>query len=80
MIKLFFITVLVVTTRMPADGWLQWTRSFNDHKTCIQSVGTTYEQISLSVRGHLGREFIKIKEMRCLTYQEAVELNVELGH
>ena len=80
MIKLFFITVLVVTTRTTPEGWLQWTQSYNTQEVCLESIGRTYDQIALSVRNHLGREFVQIKEMRCLTHNEAVDLNSGLGH
>jgi hypothetical protein len=79
-VKLFFITVLVLTTRTVPEGWLQYSQSYNDHEICMKSISNSYDQIVLSVENRLGAELLKIKEMRCLTYNEAVELNTDLGH
>ncbi len=78
--KLFFITVLVLSTHTVPEGWLQYSRPYNDHEICMKSISNSYDQIVLSVENRLGAELLKIKEMRCLTYNEAVELNRDLGH
>ena len=80
MIKLFFVTVLVVTTRTIPEGWIQWTQSYNNHEICMESLAGSYDQITLSVKNYLGKELIEVREMRCLTYDQAVKLNSELGH
>ena len=69
--ELFFITALVLTTKFPAEGWLQWTQSI---------IRKDYLEIGQAVRSNFGEVFTSIKEMRCLTYQEAVLLNSQLGH
>jgi len=80
MIKIFFITVLVMTTNTPAEGWLQWTQSYSDKEICHERINLDFKQIAAAVKGYLGKKFISVREMRCLTFNEAVKLNSELGH
>lgn len=80
MIKLFFITILVVTTNDNPKGWLQWTKSYKDKSICEEVIRTTQADILLSVQHYLGKKFIVAEKMECLTYSEAVERNDKLGH
>jgi hypothetical protein len=78
--ELFFITALVLTTKFPAEGWLQWTQGYSSKKYCESIIRKDYLEIGQAVRSNFGEVFTSIKEMRCLTYQEAVLLNSQLGH
>jgi hypothetical protein len=80
MVKLFFITVLVLSSRTPQFGWLQWTQSYSTKAACEEMVGKDYEKIIDAVKSHFGKHFRKAIEIRCLTYDEAREKNSELGH
>ena len=83
MIELFFITVLTVTTNTNPQGWLQWTQSFSDKAICEEVVEKNKAQIILDVSDYFkkgGRNFVMAKEVRCMSYNEAVKLNTELGH
>ena len=80
MIKLFFITILVITTNDNPKGWLQWSKSYSDKSACEEVIKKTQADILLSVQHYLGKKFIAVKKMECLTYNEAVERNDKLGH
>ena len=80
MVKLFFITVLVLSSRTPQFGWLQWTQSYNTKGACEEMVVKDYEKIIDAVKSHLGKHYRKAIEIRCLTYDEARKKNTELGH
>ena len=80
MIKVVFISVLILTTKVPPEGWLQWTQSYSDVEICHERIREDFDQISSAVKGYLGKKFVSVLEMRCLTYDQAVKLNAELGH
>ena len=80
MIKVVFISVLILTTKTPSEGWLQWTESYSDVEICHERISADFDQIASAVKGYLGKKFVSVLEMRCLTYDEAVKLNSELGH
>ena len=80
MIKVVFISVLILTTNVPPEGWLQWTESYSDVEICHERIREDFDQIASAVKGYLGKKFVSVLEMRCLTYDEAVKLNAELGH
>ena len=80
MIKLFFITILVITTNDNPKGWLQWSKSYSDKSACEEVIKKPQADILLSVQHYLGKKFVAVKKMECLTYNEAVERNDKLGH
>ena len=80
MLEVFFVSVLVVSSRVPPEGWLQWTQTYNDREVCEAVVRKDGVNIALAIEKFMGKKFIKIKSMRCLTYKEAVFLNSKLGH
>ena len=80
MIKVVFISVLILTTKVPPEGWLQWTQSYSSVEICHERIREDFDQISSAVKGYLGKKFVSVLEMRCLTYDQAVKFNAELGH
>ena len=80
MIKFVFISVLILTTKTPSQGWLQWTDGYKDIEVCKKKVDEDFDQISAAVKGYLGEKFVSVLEMRCLTYDQTLKLNNELGH
>lgn len=86
MIDIFFITALVLTTNTIPAGWLQWTQSYSDKKVCEQMVEKDNNLIREAIRRHLGTnrlgkdKLLEIKEIRCITHNEAVRRNTILGH
>ena len=81
MLKVFFISLLVVTTKTPAEGWIQWSHPYANQEVCLETIGNNYQSIEVAARASMKKGIVKsVKEFRCLTYQEAVELNSKLGH
>ena len=81
MIKLYFISVLVVTTNTIPEGWLQWTIPYSDKSVCEELIKKDKEEIVLAVSKYFGsKRFVMAKDFECMTYDEAVKLNTELGH
>ena len=80
MLKVFFISVLIVTSRTPDKGWIQWTDTFATKSACQDGISKDYFKISEAVENYIGKDFKKVMEMRCLTYGDAANLNRELGH
>ena len=60
MIKLFFITILVITTNDNPKGWLQWSKSYSDKSACEEVIKKTQADILLSVQHYLGKKFVII--------------------
>ena len=80
MVEVFFLTVLVLTTRTPDLGWVQYTHSYTDIKLCEDVIRRDYDKITDAVGYHIGKKFKLVREMRCMTYDQAVELTAKLGH
>ena len=80
MVKLFFLSALVLTTRTPELGWVQWTQSYADKKICEDVIRSDHDKIASAVARHIGNAFKIVREMRCMTYDRALELNSKLGH
>ena len=80
MLKVFFITALVHTTMTPDTGWLQWTQSYSTQEACHEVIWKDFDKIHEGIKKHTDRTLIGILELRCMTYDEALKLNSELGH
>jgi len=80
MIKVFFITALVHTTVIPDTGWLQWTQSYATKEACQKVIWEDFEKIQEGIKKYTDKTLIGIMELRCMTYDEALKLNSELGH
>ena len=80
MVNLFFLTALVLTTRTPDLGWILYTQSYADKKVCEEVIRRDYDKITDTIQHHIGKAFKLVREMRCMTYEQTLELNTKLGH
>jgi len=80
MIKVVFITVLVLTTETPSQRWLQWSDHYRDVEVCKKKVDEDFDKVSATVKGYLGKKFVSVLKMGCMTHEEAADLNTKLGH
>jgi hypothetical protein len=80
MIEAFYVTALIVISRVPPDGWIQWTRSYATKTACEAVIRKDYVLIGEAIKSFMGKELKVIKEMRCMTHKQAVKLNSQLGH
>jgi hypothetical protein len=84
MLKLYFITVLVVTgyDTMP-EGWIQWTKAYKDKAVCEKVIETDKANIIMGISSYFrkgGGKFVMAKNFECMTHEEAVKRNTKLGH
>jgi len=80
MITLYFVSALILTHTVPPVGWLVYTKSYSDIKVCEEHVGKNRDSIVLSVGNYMGKKLIEIKDIRCLTMEDATRKNTALGH
>ena len=80
MIKVVFITVLVLTTETPSQGWLQWPDHYKEIEVCKKKVDEDFDKVSAAIKGYLGKKFVSVLKMGCMTHEEAADLNAKLGH
>ena len=50
MLKVFFISILIVTTKTPAEGWIQWSQAYTDREVCMSSIADNHEAIEPAAR------------------------------
>ena len=80
MLTIYFITILTLTTNTVSEGWLQWTKPYTNKLECELIVMKEKIQLEEAVTFYLNNKFVKIKNIECLTYDEAVKRNTALGH
>jgi hypothetical protein len=79
-IEVFFISALIWTTKVPDSGWLQWTQDYATKEACESVIRKDYILIHNAIKNHIGKDLKQIRELRCLTFKEAVRFNSRLGH
>ena len=77
---LYFITMLTLTTNTISEGWLQWTEAYTNKLKCELVITKERDKIINSVKLYLKDKFIAVKKIECMTHDEAVKRNTELGH
>ena len=82
----YFITVLIITTLSVPLGWVQFSQSFTDKAICEKCMKENPREILLDISKWMGTDangrkiFQGAKKFECMSYEEAVKRNVELGH
>ena len=82
----YFITVLIITTLSVPLGWVQFSQSFTDKAICEKFMKENPREILLDISKWMGTDangrkiFQGAKKFECMSYEEAVKRNVELGH
>ena len=76
----YFVTVLLMLNVLPPLGWIQHTFAYTDKKLCEQYINEYKEEISLSLKANFGSTLVGIKQFECMTYEQAIKRNSELGH
>ena len=77
---LYFITMLTLTTNTISEAWLQWTEAYTNKLKCELVITKERDKIINSVKLYLKDKFIAVKKIECMTHDEAVKRNTELGH
>ena len=79
---MWFITVLVNVTLMgilPSEGWLQHVEAYKTKEQCELVIPEVEVSIHMSIQQWLGGLGL-IVDIQCMTEEEWIEKNVELGH
>ena len=76
----YFITALVLTTNTPPTGWIQYTQAFSDRDACVYFIRRDQNELVEQLEKYFKEKLIRIKTFDCLTREEAVRRNSELGH
>ena len=80
MVTVYFITALVMLNVQPTTGWVQHTFPYKDKELCERFIKINKENIFLEMKYYFKSKFITIQKFKCMTYNEAVKRNTELGH
>jgi len=79
---LWYITVFVITTLTPSQGWMQYSQGFKDYNSCI----TYLEQpgikkmVEKDLKFQTSKILIELGEYTCMPRSEVIEKNTRLGH
>ena len=75
----WFVSALIISPLPKGTGWIQYTRSYSTLDQCQLHVKTHKPDIIYSLIKYTGGG-VEIKEVKCMTYKDAVKLNTKLGH
>ena len=80
--EIWYITVLVVTTLIPTDAWMQYTQGFKDEASCIAFLEKpgTKKMVEKDIKYQLANVMTNIGEFSCATQRDAINKNTLLGH
>lgn len=75
----FYVTVLVMISYLvPPYGWVQFTEPFESKEVCEAHLTEHWDSLETVLQSRfIGSE---IKTLQCMTPDDAMSLNVELGH
>ncbi len=80
----YFISILLffplLTPPIPKDGWVQWAYEFPNRITCEVFLHQERVRIETLITKQIGDLPHTIKDIQCMTVQEVVDANTELGH
>jgi len=79
-VTIYFITALVSTTFTPSLGWVQANTSYSLLEVCYEHVESKRDAIVAGLHTYFGGRIISVRDIQCLTYDQAVEKNAKLGH
>ncbi len=78
----FFISLFITLTSLtPPDSWVQFTKPFKTIAQCEQYIERNAEGLIYTFMQQANLDVnATISQLACLTYDEAVRRNKELGH
>ena len=81
MVMVYFVSVLILSPVLQQDkGWIQYTQSYATIESCKDHVKSNYKDIVRSLMNHFKNKDVIVKKIECLTYDEVVKRNTNLGH
>tara|TARA_R100000306_G_C4363831_1_gene136640 strand:- start:642 stop:914 length:273 start_codon:yes stop_codon:yes gene_type:complete len=81
MLMVYFVSALVLTPVLKqGEGWIQYTQSYSTFESCHDHIKSHYKDIARSLINHFKNQDVTVKKLECLTYDEVVKRNTNLGH
>jgi len=53
---------------------------YKDLEVCKKNVDEDFDKVSSAIKDYLGKKFVSVLKMGCMTHEEAADLNTKLGH
>lgn len=80
--NLWYITVLVITTLSPSEGYMQHAQGFKDEASCLTFLEEpgVKEKIERDLKWQTQKVLIEFGDYTCMQRGEASERNARLGH
>jgi hypothetical protein len=80
----YFVSILLffplLSPPIPQNGWIQWAFEFPNKVTCELFANQERETIEELIRKQIGNRPHEIKDVQCMTVDEVVDANTQLGH
>ena len=77
---IYFISALIMLNGNPPLGWIQYTEKYSDIGKCNEVITYQKDEMKLAIKNQFGKELVEILGFDCITHQEAVDRNTQLGH
>ena len=80
--EIWYITVLVVTTLIPSQAWMQYTQGFRDEPACIAYLEEPgiKKMIAKDINYQMANVITDMGEYFCATKKDVINRNTLLGH
>jgi|TARA_B110000971_G_C19644128_1_gene334783 hypothetical protein len=80
--NLFYITILVITTLTPSEGWMQHAQGFKDKESCISYLNQpgVKKMVTDDLKYETSKILLNLGEYTCMTRKEATKRNMKVGH
>tara|TARA_R110000868_G_scaffold299661_1_gene559939 strand:- start:18 stop:278 length:261 start_codon:yes stop_codon:yes gene_type:complete len=80
--NLFYITILVITTLTPSEGWMQHAQGFKDKASCISYLNQpgVKKMVTDDLKYQTQNILIDLGEYTCMSRKEATKRNMKVGH
>lgn len=79
-LTIYFISALVMRDLNPPTAWVQYTKSFASFSACTERLAEDHILIAESLRKAITDSSMEILDWKCLTFNEAYQMNLDLGH
>jgi hypothetical protein len=81
-VEIWYITVLVVTTLIPSQAWMQYTQGFKDETSCIAYLEEPgiKKMVEKDINHQMANVITDMGEYFCATQRDVINRNTLLGH
>jgi len=81
-VEIWYITVLVITTLVPNQGWMQYSQGFKDEASCITYLEEPgiKKMVEKDIKYQMAKVIKDLGEFSCATRRDVINRNTFLGH